>query len=130
MSANPQSTATLAAFRTLKGQFEAGVSEYPRLSHLLSQSPDQQPGMSLGPFPVRDCTRPEQAIATRLPSTQVTFRVTNDMKWTPNTGPLDRGVFVKPLPHFNRGWGRDSRPKRAIVLRNPSRRRRLHIGQG
>jgi hypothetical protein len=25
------------------------------------------------------------------------------MKWTPNTGPLDRGVFVNALPHFNRG---------------------------
>jgi hypothetical protein len=24
------------------------------------------------------------------------------VKWTPNTGPLDRGVFVKALPHFNR----------------------------
>jgi outer membrane protein TolC len=25
------------------------------------------------------------------------------MKWTPKTGPLDRGVFVKALPYFNRG---------------------------
>jgi hypothetical protein len=32
------------------------------------------------------------------------------LKWTPNTGPLDRGVSVKALPHFNRGSGRDSRP--------------------
>jgi hypothetical protein len=24
------------------------------------------------------------------------------LKWTPNTGPLDRGIFVKALPHFNR----------------------------
>jgi hypothetical protein len=30
--------------------------------------------------------------------------------WTPKTGPLDRGVFVKPLPHFNGGLGDDSRP--------------------
>jgi hypothetical protein len=67
MSANPPTTATLAAFRT----FEAGVNQYPRLSHLLSQFPDQQPGMLLGPFLVRDFTRPEQAIATSLPWTQV-----------------------------------------------------------
>src|SRR5262245_17482672 len=32
------------------------------------------------------------------------------VKWTPNTGPLGRGVFVKALPHFNRGSGNDSRP--------------------
>jgi hypothetical protein len=25
------------------------------------------------------------------------------LKWTPKTGPLDRGVFVKALPYFNRG---------------------------
>ena len=28
------------------------------------------------------------------------------VKWTPFPGPLDRGVFVKALPHFNRGWAR------------------------
>jgi acyl-CoA hydrolase len=28
----------------------------------------------------------------------------------PNTGPLDRGVFVNALPHFNRGYGNHSRP--------------------
>jgi hypothetical protein len=32
------------------------------------------------------------------------------VKWAPNTGPLDRGVFVKALPHFNRGYGDGSRP--------------------
>jgi REP element-mobilizing transposase RayT len=26
-----------------------------------------------------------------------------EVKWTPKTGPLDRGVFVKALPCFNRG---------------------------
>src|SRR5262249_37769093 len=25
------------------------------------------------------------------------------VKWTPFPGPLERGVFVKALPHFNRG---------------------------
>src|SRR5262249_35039421 len=34
-----------------------------------------------------------------------------DVKWTRNAGPLDRGVFVNALPHFNRGHGNDSRPK-------------------
>jgi broad specificity phosphatase PhoE len=34
------------------------------------------------------------------------------LKWTPNPGPLDRGVFVNALPHFNRGYGKDSRPNR------------------
>src|SRR5205085_11400842 len=34
------------------------------------------------------------------------------VKWTPNTGPLDRGVFVNALPHFYRGYGHDSRLNR------------------
>jgi hypothetical protein len=41
-----------------------------------------------------------------------------EVKWTPNTGPLDRGVFVKGLPHVNwsgfppgRPWPGSGRPR-------------------
>src|SRR5262249_13088819 len=44
------------------------------------------------------------------------------LKWTPKTGPLDRGVFVNALPHFNRGYGNDTRPN------GPSSPRIRHAG--
>ena len=86
MPANPQTAATLAALGMLKRQFEAGATRYHRLNHLLSQAPENPAQKLLGPFPVRECTRPEQAIATSLPSTEVTFRVKKDTADGPRTG--------------------------------------------
>src|SRR5689334_18081351 len=76
MSSEHEKTTTLAHLTTLKRQFEAAASQYHRLCHLLLEAPADQPGNFLDPFPpVEGCRRPEEAIATSFPSTDIVFRV-------------------------------------------------------
>jgi hypothetical protein len=86
MRANLRTTTTLTTLDMLKRQFEAGASQYHRLNHLLSEAPNTQDTTLLGPFPVRDCTRPEQAIATSMPCADVTFRIKKDTAEGTRTG--------------------------------------------
>jgi hypothetical protein len=70
-------------------------------------------------------TRPptESAISVLSIDEQLTGRYTlTRLEWTPNTVALDRGVFVNTLPHFNRGYGNDTRPD------GPSSPRIRHAG--
>lgn len=85
MGAISKNDPTFAAFATLKAQFETAASLYPRLCHLLSESPDEKRTQMFGPFPLRDMHEPRQALATCYPSSDLTFRV-SDSKGKPRLG--------------------------------------------
>src|SRR5690348_1245656 len=70
-----RTTTALTLLATLERQFEAGASQYHRLSHLLVEAPSDRRELLLGPFPVEGCRRPEQAIATSYPPSEVSFRI-------------------------------------------------------
>jgi hypothetical protein len=54
--------AVLASLATLKRQFEKGAEQYPLLNHLLVEAPEDQRDTLRGPFPIKGCRTPEQAI--------------------------------------------------------------------
>ena len=75
MALDHRTSAAITAFTTNKTQFATGAGQYHRLCHLLSEGPDDQRNQLIGPFPLYEFNRPEQALGTSFPSTEIPFRV-------------------------------------------------------
>jgi hypothetical protein len=73
-----ESDPALGVLSTLKRQFEAGASQWHRLSHLLVNAIDGQTGRLYGRFPVEGCRDTSQALSMSSCSGDVSFRIKED----------------------------------------------------